>query len=989
MKIKKMSVNKILLVLSLLFILQGEMVWAKETTDNKISKETLGVSNNQPVAGDVSATAEQMTVIADINFRNPILLKQEENKVDLYFRLENNYSKSEAGIRYGVQLLKDKTLVDEKVYTEDVISVEGSSSIQKIFTYEAPTYLAGDFELWLVAKNESGLPLANFKLEKPLTLKGNQEYLEINQKSCVLKINGEVTNKKYNLTQGVSLKAEETLKLSCEAISHFKEFAIVAPIFNTYERTLFGNLVDGDRRGTEISFQMGEKKTIEFIIEKPTIPQAYEARLDLMRTSGNIISAANPIIFHYVIAGEGATIQKLDLDKISYQQGEKIKATLFWSGSADNFNGSRAGRTNDGKINLSIDISNQVGQKCAETLEKTLEPNSEKTILSLTAKAVCVNPKVKVALKNEQGKILTEKEFNYLKDEEVIPKKLQKNKAVTVILLFLGLLILTGLFLLRRNKNKLKNVSLFIILFMFAFGFQQEFAESSGCNSYEVQTCSPELYCIGQTAPWECNNRYEAEYKHCCYLPNEGPFGARYDISCAGTKTDGVCCVPNFTSADCGSLCGSARNSCGEMITCSCAGPDICVNNYCTTPATVPTYTPDPACDISFGSGSYRVNDWGPLNWSSTNATSANLYCSVGGSVIANNSVPASYANYGVQLTQPGNASCVLTVTNGTRSRTCHTSATVVPPPQVNPFPDGEIWFDKAIYRVGEWGTVQWKTYNTTSAKLYCAGSPIETIGPQQKVPINGTHSMRFNQTGYVSCVLNMINDTDSANLEISSGSQADSWFANLGLGKAAFGATSRAIALAVTVQVVDCIDNCSGSCLASNPANGMTPATGDCCNSTNSCYACPFNTRWDGSACISGSGNGNGGRDPVPTPTPTPAPACECTNNAAFGGGDPCIGGYCDGCYCVYPSTPSCTPDCSNNFNVCKDVPYTSLNNCGTCVGIKSPTHQCFPADCANLCGKQANNCQSICGGNCSGVDCGMTNCGPCNSGTWQEVAP
>jgi len=1120
MKIKKTSVNKILLVLSLLFILQGGMVWAKETADSNIPKETPSVSNNQSVAGDVSATAEQMTVIADINFRNPIILRQEKNVVDIYFRLENNYSKSEAGIRYGVQLIKDKTRIDERVYTDDLFSIEENGSIQKIFTYEAPAYLAGEYDLWLVAKNESGLPLATFKLEKSLTLKGDREYLEIDQKSCVLKIDGEAADKKYNLIQGVSLKAEETLKLSCEAISHFKEFTIVAPIFNTYERTLFGNLVDKDQKGTMISFQLGEKKVIEFTIEKPSIPQAYEARLDLMRTSGDITSAANPIILHYVIAGESATIQKLDLDKISYQKGDAINATLLWSGSADNFAGSRMGATENSPVGLSLSISNQLGQECANTLEQKLEPNKEAK-LALVAKANCADPKAMVILKNKQGIILAQKEFNFLKDEKIIPQKSSTRNAWVLGGLFILLIIILTLLWRKKKKSNFpatKALSL-LVFALFGLSFGRVEALTLSNTAYNNWTnvvlninLNKSVYDPGEQITttttgyaqiMDCANHDNngvslsggtgSCYKNPIFWYGQSILGGGY----VGINvSDSTCSAPTIP--------GTQRYSFNFSLTGEGANRDSGSGDIYYS---VADNTPNPTCNISFGSSTYSVGDWGPLNWSSTNATESSLYCTIGNKVIANYDVRTSYTNFGVQLTSAGTAHCVLMVTNGAKSSTCSAQATVTAPPA--PRLDGHIWFvEGLVYRVGQVGTVKWETENATTANLRCEGTPIDRLDPMD-VPVDGTHRMWFNRRGSVICTLVISNDFEQSNLEISSNSADESWLVDWGLGKTAFGNTIRTIALAVTITVDDCVSACSGSCFVSNPNNGMVSNTERCCSGT--CYACPTGTRWDGYTCA------------------PPAPTCECTNGP-FSGGSSCpIGRTCDGCNCIpcvidnagcaadicsnttescwdgcsyirgtkicptsgpttpsasasfspasikapgttylswssnnadrvmascdgplpvpwgdygrsyssfpfpftssqtgtetcsfipyngmvagsiavasvtigngfsppIPPTPSCIADCSNVANVCKDVKYS--DGCtGQCTGTKSGS--CLhdsSAICTGLCGKQSNlpGCYEECSSDpkcASDSWCSeKTDCGPCNSGTWKEVAP
>jgi hypothetical protein len=63
------------------------------------------------------------------------------------------------------------------------------------------------------------------------------------------------------------------------------------------------------------------------------------------------------------------------------------------------------------------------------------------------------------------------------------------------------------------------------------------------------------------------------------------------------------------------------------------------------------------------------------------------------------------------------------------------------------------------------------------------------------------------------------------------------------------------------------------------------------------------------------------------------PTDKCECTTNTAFGGGDPCTGGTCDGCHCDYSSCKA-KCDCASST----PVGSTCSNGCGgTCAGTKN----------------------------------------------------
>jgi|GEM_PF-5804291 len=106
----------------------------------------------------------------------------------------------------------------------------------------------------------------------------------------------------------------------------------------------------------------------------------------------------------------------------------------------------------------------------------------------------------------------------------------------------------------------------------------------------------------------------------------------------------------------------------------------------------------------------------------------------------------------------------------------------------------------------------------------------------------------------------------------------------------------------------------------------------------------------------ISGSGpwtwtcSGSGGGTTANCNATKSSGACECTTNAAFGGGDPCTGGTCDGCHCDYS-------DCKSNCACAADVLVgsTCSNGCGGyCNGTKTDTPAPNPD---SNCGTAANS--------------------------------
>ena len=68
---------------------------------------------------------------------------------------------------------------DEIVYPE-VLDLGENSKVSREVEYIAPSYLAGDYVLWVIAKNSDNLPLGQMPAGE-IHLNGDRRYLEIVQ----------------------------------------------------------------------------------------------------------------------------------------------------------------------------------------------------------------------------------------------------------------------------------------------------------------------------------------------------------------------------------------------------------------------------------------------------------------------------------------------------------------------------------------------------------------------------------------------------------------------------------------------------------------------------------------------------------------------------------------------------------------------------------------------------------------------------------------
>ncbi len=683
-----------------------------------VQASSTSIPSNLPITAQTqpAPSSNQATIIADINFRNPLVTSQKNNIFQIYFRMENNLPQSESGIRYGVQLIGGDKLADEKIYTDDTLSVEGKNSIQKIFTYTAPEYLSGNFDLWLIAKNESGLPLAAFKLKDPITLTGNGEYLEVDQNSCALKIDGEAQDKKYTLMQGVSLKNSETLKLNCDAISHFKEAKTIYPTQITFPRSVFGDQLGQPQKETPITLQPEEKKTITITIKKPTDPQAYDTLINFYNSNQlDQTKVAQAIDVHYVIAGESATIQKFDLDKIGYQKGDELKAALYFDTNGS-FN-----------VNLSLIITDQNKKDCINEYTQNLDQSQFKTEINLKAINNCQNPIATVSLKNDQNKILDQKTFTFEKDNQTLvdqSKNLKQVKSAvntkTVLIIFILLLLFVSLaiiFRMRHQARKKNNniTKLFLLLVLLGGGLIMKgenvdaitLSKTQLRNDYwgsfnyaislDNSVYSPGEAIIGfysgSASLKECN-QHDGNTTLIAFKNNASGDWQDVSGSWRGNQNfvDAGCTVYTGSSWSAGNA-GSSNSSVsfkacitGESsggVQPYCAGPSNGGGNfdfntgdiyYSVTQATAT------CSSFTIDVDHAMVNDSIHASWTTTNATNATLYCATNSSNVYVNDSNAgtAYDLYGFQPTVAGTVTCTLTPYNGSTAGTaCNATAEV------------------------------------------------------------------------------------------------------------------------------------------------------------------------------------------------------------------------------------------------------------------------------------------------------------------------
>lgn len=396
-----------------------------------------------------SATSSpQAVVVATVNIYNAQIVSQNGNNFKISFDL-NNRTNIQPGIKYGVQLLQSTTtaqqyMADEKVYPE-VITLYPNETQNKSIDYSAPAYLNGKYDLWLVAKNESGLLLALSRVGE-VSLSGNNQYVEILASSCYIK--KENSQDKHYLMEGVAVAPGEKLFGVCDIQNHFSSAVTLMPSFESYYRDSFGNKVDVSNPVYDpIAMKAGEKKTVFLPLPLASEPQAYNAELSLLQNNQEI---SNSVSFHYVISGQSATIQNITLDKDYYAKGDTARISFFWTPAADS--------GTYGNVILSISAKNSSGQSCFEI--SSSNPVAGAASLDASVTADCLNPVISAVISDSSGKVLSQQGISLTSKNPPAPPKLVI-ATIPIIWFWIGgvvviaIIILIILFVfLRKKKNK-------------------------------------------------------------------------------------------------------------------------------------------------------------------------------------------------------------------------------------------------------------------------------------------------------------------------------------------------------------------------------------------------------------------------------------------------------------------------------------------------------------------------------------------------------
>ena len=419
----------------------------------------------------------QAIVVADVNIYNAKIDKQDNNQLTISFQLSNG-KKVQPDVHYAVSLTQenekgDQLLTDNHIYPE-VVNLGENQKVDKVIKYTAPTYLDGEYSVWINSANTAGMPYASAYLGT-IKLQKKEAFIEIDPTACYLKVNQE--EKKYFLGQGVDVKPEEQLWAFCSVTNHFDADKTLTPRFTTKLRSSFGKILETKDLSTPITLKKEEKKEIKLLIPKVTDPQAYDATLSLVENNKVISSSAT---FHYVIVGESATIQNVRLDKVTYQKGEKANLSFFWTGRADNFSDARYSNNQENlqAPKVTATILNQDNKACSNLFTQALNSKSiddSNLTLTIPITQACLGAQAEVKILDKNGKVLAEKKVSSPKVIHKITKPIKKSAKsssqglfwlIIVILIIVGLVWLIVHYLKKDKGGHFPGSSPKVLLFL-------------------------------------------------------------------------------------------------------------------------------------------------------------------------------------------------------------------------------------------------------------------------------------------------------------------------------------------------------------------------------------------------------------------------------------------------------------------------------------------------------------------------------------------
>jgi len=420
------------------------------------------------------------TTVATVNIQDVQVAQKDPKSLTVGFKISNREGVQPA-IVYAVELFqKDRSgnlvLADQKVYSNDVLSLGTNALVDKKITYDVPAFLKGPFVVQVEARSPDGLIFGQTQAMDEAVFGGTGEYIRTDPAQCFVTVEDDKANTHYTAIQGVDVSSGENLTVHCSLMNLSKTSQTITPVLETHYRSIFGKLVGTDKQ-SPVNLSGLQKMDFSAVLQKPTDPQAYDAVLTFVNGNGQTFSS--PVIFHYVIQGESATLQNITLDKDSYSSGDTAQVSFFWTGPVTGFLGARSGDAGSAQETVAnFTITDGQNNSCADTTSQKLNgPQGGLAHIAIPITRDCKDPIVTASLSDASGKVLANNTYKIASRE----KSGQGNTMLFAVAYLIIFLILAVLIIVWVKKHR--KVGMVVL-----FGFVMSAGMLTGASSAKADT---------------------------------------------------------------------------------------------------------------------------------------------------------------------------------------------------------------------------------------------------------------------------------------------------------------------------------------------------------------------------------------------------------------------------------------------------------------------------------------------------------------------
>jgi hypothetical protein len=392
-----------------------------------------------------SPGASGPVLVASVNIYNAKIVSQNGDDIKVAFDI-NNQSQAQPQIKYGITLVQNQKIEDEKVYDEE-LSLSAGQTVHREIDYTAPSFLNGKFDVWITSQNEQGLTLG-LNMAGTITLNGDNQYLEINENSAALTVG--TSSASYSASVGTGIEKGDALVAHYEITNHFKNDTQFLPVFDTFSISPFGALVSETKGSDTDTLKAGKTNTFSFNVPLANNPQVYSVKIYLVNQQGKVIS--NSEYFQYILGGASATIQNVRLDKDYYQAGDTINETLDWFAPAATFAGMA---TSSDSVIMKVAVQDGNGTSCADPISQNVKVDGNFAPLTFQLKATrdCLNPQSLVTIEGANGTVLAQSNFKITSQSIPAGNSKWEIIAASLIILFLIGLGIAGFAYYKKKKQ--------------------------------------------------------------------------------------------------------------------------------------------------------------------------------------------------------------------------------------------------------------------------------------------------------------------------------------------------------------------------------------------------------------------------------------------------------------------------------------------------------------------------------------------------------